>query len=84
MSPDGLTQPELAAYLRRLARLETEELPNFPLPAYLADRAFLSGRASALRALADLVERGEISGGLFAGPIHRLHRPPPDASMPDD
>ena len=82
MNDDGLTQPELSAYLRRLAALElTEGARPFTEPI------FCRGRASALLAVAELVERGEIRAGLLSEPIYRLHLPsPPDLTrlMPDD
>ena len=89
---DGLTQIELSAYLRRLAALELEESSSIHGKMYKRIRrtsrerkSFLSGRISALLAIAELVERGEIRGGLFEEPIYRLHVPTRlDASMPDD
>ena len=93
MNDDGLTQPELSAYLRRLAELEfpASERLGFALKEFQLSwvgkspaQAFLHGRASALLAIAELVERGEIRAGLFDEPIQRLHTPHLDASMPDD
>ena len=93
MNDDGLTQPELSAYLRRLAELEISERLGYPMAecrhplshmGKSAAQAFVHGRASALLALAELVERGEIRGGLFDEPIQHLHTPHLDASMPDD
>lgn len=88
MSDDGLTQPELSAYLRRLAGLELREQENVDEFRRLRKLAFLNGRASALFAVAELVERGEIRAGLLSEPIHRLHvvhhTPPASPAMPDD
>jgi hypothetical protein len=93
MDDDGLTQPELSAYLRRLAELEisvqvglasTECDRPFSHVGKSPVQAFIHGRGSALIALAELVERGEIRAGLLAEPIQRLHTPRLDASMPDD
>ena len=88
MNDDGLTQPELSAYLRILAGLEKVH-PYDGTATGDADHVtyslgFLQGRASALLAVAELVERGEIRGGLLMEPIYRLHTPHLDDSMPDD
>lgn len=87
--PDaGLTRPELSAYLRRLAALELEQQENVDEFRKFRKLAFLNGRASALFAVAELVERGEIRAGLLSEPIERLHvvhqTPPTSPAMPND
>lgn len=81
---DGLTTVELSAYLRILAHHETEEIANLGEFRRFRRRAFLRGRASALWALAELVERGEIRANFHSSPVLRLHLPTLDVAMPDD
>lgn len=81
VTDEGLTNIELSAYLRRLAALETH-----PRALDTGTLEFLRGRASALFAVAELVERGAIRDGLLSEPISRLHTPstPASPAMPDD
>lgn len=84
MSDEGLTQPMLSAYLRRLAALETMAEQHCNPKHRRRDRNFCYGRASAFLALAEAVENGRILEGLMAEPITRLPIPTqPGASMPD-